>query len=110
MIEGNGPGGMNTEGRSPMITSGVATPRVASNNITVVITIPATNPASKPAIIAFVLLTTLAPSYKLIGIRESICAPDGRDASSRGRSGEVRHFYFALARIFLARSITIAAV
>src|SRR5436305_9377626 len=83
MSERNGPGGMNTERRSPIITSGVATPRAASNNITVVITTPATNPASKPATIAFVLLTTLAPSYKLIGIRESICAPGGRDRPRR---------------------------
>ena len=102
---------MNTERRSPIITSGVATPRAASNNITVVITTPATNPASKPATIAFVLLTTLAPSYKLIGIRESICAPGGRDAPRRaGEKRRVRRFYFALARIFLARSMTIAAV
>ncbi len=39
-----------------MITSGVATPSAASNNIAAVITIPPTNPASNPAKIAFVLL------------------------------------------------------
>src|SRR6266478_9223181 len=59
MSERNGPGGMNTERRSPIIASGVATPSAASSNIAVVITIPATNPASKPAQIAFVLLTAL---------------------------------------------------
>jgi hypothetical protein len=49
---------MNTERRSPIITSGVATPNVASNNIAAVITIPATNPASNPAEIAFLLVIT----------------------------------------------------
>ena len=57
MIERNGPGGMNTDRRSPMITNGVATPSVASNNIAVVITTAATNPASNPAEIAFVCVT-----------------------------------------------------
>ena len=50
---------MKTERRSPMMKSGVATPSVASNNIAVVITTAATNPASNPAEIAFVLLTML---------------------------------------------------
>src|SRR5437763_13804317 len=59
MSERNGPGGMNTERRSPIITSGVARPSVASSNITVVIKVPATNPANKPAKIALVLLTEL---------------------------------------------------
>src|SRR6266566_6739630 len=59
MSERNGPGGMNTERRSPIITSGVATPSVASSNIAVVITVPAINPANKPAKIALVLLTAL---------------------------------------------------
>ena len=40
---------MKTERRSPMITSGVATPNVASNNIAAVINTAATNPASNPA-------------------------------------------------------------
>jgi hypothetical protein len=48
---------MKTERRSPMMTSGVATPSVASNNIAAVITIAATNPASNPAEIAFVRVT-----------------------------------------------------
>jgi hypothetical protein len=48
---------MNTERRSPIITSGVATPSVASKNIAVVITTAATNPASNPAEIAFVCVT-----------------------------------------------------
>jgi hypothetical protein len=39
-----------------MITSGVATPSAARNNIATVMTIPPTNPASNPAEIAFVLL------------------------------------------------------
>src|SRR6266568_8998177 len=51
---------MKTERRSPMITSGVATPSTASNNIAVVITIPASNPASSPAKIALVVLTAAA--------------------------------------------------
>ena len=42
-----------------MMTSGVATPSVASNNIAVVITTAATNPASNPAEIAFVLLIAM---------------------------------------------------
>jgi hypothetical protein len=56
MSERKGPGGMKTESRSPMMTRGVATPNVASNNIAVVITIAATNPASNPIEIAFVLI------------------------------------------------------
>jgi hypothetical protein len=39
-----------------MMTSGVATPSAASDNIAVVITIPASNPANNPAKIVFVLL------------------------------------------------------
>src|SRR5581483_4877342 len=57
IIERNGPGGMKTERRSPMITKGVATPSTASKSITVVITMPASNPATRPAKIAFLLLT-----------------------------------------------------
>jgi hypothetical protein len=57
MSERNGPGGMKTESRSPMMTRGVATPSVASNNIAAVITIPATNPASNPVRMAFVRVT-----------------------------------------------------
>ena len=40
-----------------MMTRGVATPNVASNNIAVVNTTAATNPASNPAEIAFVRVT-----------------------------------------------------
>jgi hypothetical protein len=50
-----------------MIMSGVATPSVASNNIAVVITTAATNPASKPANIAFVLL--IVASMRCRGVR-----------------------------------------
>src|SRR5437764_15367143 len=57
MIERNGPGGMRTDSRSPMITSGVATRSTASNNIAVVITIAPANPANNPANTAFLLLT-----------------------------------------------------
>src|SRR5262249_33701591 len=64
MSERNGPGEMKTESRSPMITSGVATPSVASNNIAVVITTAATNPASNPARIAFVLLIAISMSCR----------------------------------------------
>ena len=49
---------MKTERRSPIITSGVATPSTASNNIAAAITTPASNPASSPAKIAFVVLTS----------------------------------------------------
>src|SRR5882724_8240414 len=56
-MERNGPGGMKTESRSPMSTSGVATPNShATSNMAVVIVIPATVPASTPARSAFVLL------------------------------------------------------
>ena len=41
---------MKTERRSPMMTRGVATPSVASNNIAVVIAIPATNPGKQPGV------------------------------------------------------------
>jgi len=56
MSERNGPGGMKTERRSPIMTSGVATLSAASNNIAVVITSAATNPVSNPAEVAFALL------------------------------------------------------
>src|SRR5262245_53518364 len=67
MSERNGPGGINTESRSPMMTSGVATPSVASNNIAVVITTAATNPASNPARMVFVLLISASMSCR--GVR-----------------------------------------
>src|SRR3954465_12455221 len=73
MIERNGPGLMKTERRSPMMTSGVATPHMASNNITIVIAIPATSPASNPAVTAFDLLMTMSI---LVGLQ--------RDAQERG--------------------------
>jgi hypothetical protein len=44
---------MKTESRSPMITSGVATPKQARSSITTVIAIAATRPATNPAAIAF---------------------------------------------------------
>src|SRR6266480_4275856 len=57
MMERNGPGGINTERRSPIIVSGVATPKShAKSNIAVVIVMPATRPASNPARSAFVLV------------------------------------------------------
>jgi hypothetical protein len=49
------------------MTRGVATPSVASNNIAVVITIAATNPASNPVSIAFVLL--ISASMNCRGVR-----------------------------------------
>src|SRR6266480_7225135 len=52
----NGPGGTKTESRSPIIVSGVATPKHASTSIATVIATPATIPASKPAKSVFVLL------------------------------------------------------
>ena len=54
-----------------MITSGVATPNVASNNIAVVIKAAATNPASNPAKIAFVLFMRIANCHKLRAAMES---------------------------------------
>src|SRR5882762_11742590 len=84
MRERNGPGGMKTERRSPMITSGVPTPTAASNNMPVVITIPPTNPASKPARTAFVLL--IQREYAL-----QRCLCQARDASFSGvHHGECR--------------------
>src|SRR5262245_61433517 len=76
MSERNGPGGMKTERRSPMMTSGVATPSVASNNIAVVIRIEPRNPATSPARIAFVLLIAASISCggacaKRLSIRRS---------------------------------------
>src|SRR5882724_3889429 len=56
MSERNGPGGIKTESRSPIITSGVATPKHASNNIMAVMAIAATKPASKPVESVFVQL------------------------------------------------------
>src|SRR5438034_10360852 len=72
MSERNGPGGMKTESRSPIITSGVATPKYASNNIMTVIAIAAMKPASKPAAITFVRLIACR-SYKLSAARKSNC-------------------------------------
>ena len=54
----NGPGLMNTDIRSPMITSGVAIPAAASRSITRVIAIPAIRPASNPAATALDRLMT----------------------------------------------------
>src|SRR2546423_11786416 len=55
----NGRGEMKTESRSQIITSGVPTPSTASNNTAAVITTRASNPASSPAKIAFVLFTAV---------------------------------------------------
>src|SRR5260370_28413460 len=72
MSERNGPGGMKTESRSPIITSGVATPKHPSNNIMTVIAIAAMKPANKPAAITFVGLIARR-SYKLSAARKSNC-------------------------------------
>ncbi|PYL34896.1 MAG: hypothetical protein DMF38_06850 [Verrucomicrobia bacterium] len=72
-MERNGPGEMKTERRSPMITSGVATPSTASNNIAAVITTPASNPTSSPAKIAFVLFTAVVDLIGPPATRESNC-------------------------------------
>ena len=56
MIDKNGPGGIRTESRSPMMKSGVATPNHASNNIVAVMAIAAMSPANNPAKSAFDLL------------------------------------------------------
>src|SRR6266567_2714858 len=68
-MERNGPGGMKTESLSPMIKSGVATPKLARTNIMTVIAIAATRPASNPAEKALVLLIACR-SYKL-GAKEN---------------------------------------
>src|SRR5881397_734537 len=91
MRERNGPGEMKTERRSPMITSGVATPSAARNSITVVITIPPSNPASNPAKIVFILLT--------MAIDLTRRAPEGNQIAKRrssaarysGRFGSLHH-------------------
>src|ERR1051325_1546588 len=83
MSERNGPGGMNTESRSPMITSGVAAPSVASNNIAVVITTAATDPASRPAEMAFVLLIGATMSCRGVCRDERLCfVVKGLDANA----------------------------
>src|SRR5450759_139013 len=74
MMERNGPGEMKTESRSPIITSGVATPKHARTSMTTVIAMPATSPASKPADSAFVLLISDYRSYKLRSTKEPNCA------------------------------------
>src|SRR5438128_12233754 len=62
ITERNGPGGIKTDSLSPMITSGVATPKHASNNIMAVIATAATTPASKPAAIPFARLIDVDPT------------------------------------------------
>ena len=83
-----------------MMTSGVATPRVASNNIAVVITIAATNPASNPARIAFALLITVSISCGGACAKRLLAFGERR----------LQQFHFAAARIFRARSTTISDV
>src|ERR1700676_3010294 len=73
MMERNGPGEMKTESRSPIIASGVATPKHARTSMTTVIAMPATSPASKPAESAFVLLISDYRSYKLCSTKEPNC-------------------------------------
>ena|SRR5216684_2612402 len=64
MIDRNGPGFIKTESRSPMIASGVATPKQASTNMTTVIAIPAISPASNPTENAFDLLMKIVDLTK----------------------------------------------
>src|SRR5439155_8222685 len=91
-------GGLNTERRSPISTSGVATPSVASSNIAVVIKVPATNPANKPAKIALVLLTALvdpteyAPQgNQIAGSARTNCPSKPDDCLPRTFSFNSRH-------------------
>jgi hypothetical protein len=93
---------MKTERRSPMMTSGVATPSVASSNIAVVIAIPATNPASNPAQIAFVLLIVASMSCR------GACAK--HLLVRRLTQTPLQQLHFPAARIFRARSTTISYV
>jgi hypothetical protein len=96
-----------------MIKSGVATPRVASNNIAVVITTAATNPASNPAEIAFALLTMLpillrrfwATSVVASAVLSGFCW-----GAKRSCAEDNARYSFAAARIFRARSTTMADV
>ena len=113
MSERNGPGGMNTERRSPIITSGVATPNVASNNIAVVITIPATNPASNPAEIAFLLVTMLPilpRHFSATSVVASAVLSGFRCDAKRSCAEDSARYSFAAARILCARSTTMADV
>ncbi len=96
-----------------MMTRGVATPSVASNNIAVVITIPATNPASNPARIAFVLLTMLpilprrfyGTSVVASAVISGFCC-----GAKQSCAEDSARYSFATARIFRARSTTISDV
>ena len=104
---------MKTESRSPIITSGVATPSVASNNIAVVITTAATNPATNPAVIAFVPLT-FCRSYAAVfrATRAVVSAVLGGFCCGAERScaEDSARYSFAAARILRARSTTISDV
>ena len=104
---------MNTERRSPIITSGVATPNVASNNIAVVINSAATKPASNPARIAFLVLTMLpilprrlcATSVVASAVLSGFCCGVNRFCAE-----DSAHYSFTDAKMFRARSTTIADV
>ena len=88
-----------------MITSGVATPITASNNIAVVRTMAAINPASSPQKVAFVLL--IRNEYELYS---RLCqAPDDllRGVPAANAAATI---HFAIATIFRTRSTTIAGV
>src|SRR6266567_8010562 len=79
MMERNGPGEIKTERRSPIMASGVATPKEASNNIATAIAMPAIRPASRPAKIAFdrliiiVDLTIRSKCWNQIMLAEQRC-------------------------------------
>jgi hypothetical protein len=101
---------MKTERRSPMTTSGVATPNVASNNIAVVITTAATNPASKPARIAFarVTMTMLRAKWrkkmKLHARQKPGMAVRNPKASRNGNSPDISHAVFGVRCVFASLS------
>src|SRR6266480_1876289 len=76
-MERNGPGGRKTESLSPMIKSGVATPKLARTNIMTVIAIAAIRPASNPAEKALVLVIAFR-FYKLGAKENSLFSLCGR--------------------------------
>ena len=96
-----------------MITSGVATAITASDNIAVVMTMAAINPASKPAEIAFALLTMLpillrrlrATSAVESAVLSGLCC-----GAKRSCAEDSARYSFAIATIFRTRSTTIAGV
>src|SRR6266581_5413862 len=103
MSERNGPGEIKTESRSPIMTSGVATPRHASNSIVTVMAAAATEPASKPAesALTLVIMAAIMPCRGACAkrlINSGHCSPTRstlrlceRDSHQRRHDAHARH-------------------